>query len=255
MLNSLREMLWIKLLRVINLAPLIDESTNIRTIEMSCIGLIITDQPNLFVEFGAQSSPDDHYQHQIIHGKLNISVPLPTPYKRKVWYYAKAQKDRIKSAIANIDWPTMFYGLDFDKVTHSFTSKCANIFSEFIPNKTITCDNLDPPWMTPSLKSVIKRKHRVYNKYVKRGRKPDDWDMCVLFATKSLRKLLKSKMISSLTQVKTANGTKSYWTTLNQIINKKIFPIYHLYWKMECLLLPFKAKQIFLITILSSNVL
>ena len=30
--------------------------------------------------------------------------------------------------------------------------------------------------MTPSLKSVIKRKHRVYNKYVRRGRKPDDWE-------------------------------------------------------------------------------
>ena len=29
-----------------------------------------------------------------------------------------------------------------------------SIFSEFIPNKTITCDNRDPPWMTASLKSA-----------------------------------------------------------------------------------------------------
>ena len=86
-----------------NLSQLIDEPTNVRTTGMSCIDLIITDQPNLFVDFGVHSSLDDHCQHQIIHGKLNISVPIPPPYKRKVWYYAKAQKDKIKSAIANID--------------------------------------------------------------------------------------------------------------------------------------------------------
>ena len=81
-----------------NLSQLIDEPTNIRTTGMSCIDLIITDQPNLFVDFGVHPSLDNHCQHQIIHGKLNISVPTPPPYKRKIWYYAKAQKDKIKSA-------------------------------------------------------------------------------------------------------------------------------------------------------------
>ena len=98
-----------------NLSQLIDQPTNIRTTGMSCIDLIITDQPNLFVDFGVHSSLDDLCQHQIIHGKLNISVPIPPPYKRKVWYYAKAQKDKMKSAIANVDWPSMFSGLDVAK--------------------------------------------------------------------------------------------------------------------------------------------
>ena len=40
----------------------------------------------------------------------------------------------------------------------------------------IKCDDRDPPWTTPKFKTTIKRKHRVYNKYVKRGRKPDEWD-------------------------------------------------------------------------------
>ena len=159
-----------------NLSQLIDGPKNIRTTGMSCIDLIITDQANLFLDFGVHSSPDDHCQHQIIHRKLNISVPIPPPHKRKVWYNEKAQKDKIKSAIANVDWPSMFSGLDVDKMTHLFTSKCVSIFLEFIPNKTVTCDNRDPPWMTPSLKSAINRKHRVYNKYVRRGCKHDDWE-------------------------------------------------------------------------------
>ena len=67
-----------------NLSQLIDEPTNIRTTGMSCIDLIITDQPNLFVDFGVHSSLDDHCQHQIINGKLNISVPLPPPYTKGI---------------------------------------------------------------------------------------------------------------------------------------------------------------------------
>ena len=141
---------------------------------MSCIDLIITDQPNLFVDFGVHPSPDNHCQHQIIHGKINISVLPPPPFKRKIWYYARAKKDQIKSAIENVDWPTIFSGLDVDDMTELFTSTCRNIFSLYIPNKVITCDDRDPTWMTATLKSAIKRKHRVYNKYVKRGRKPDD---------------------------------------------------------------------------------
>ena len=98
---------------------------------MSCIDLIITDQLNLFVDFGVHSSLAEHCQHQIIHGKLNISVPLPPPYKIKVWYYAKAQKDKIKSAIANTDWPTMFSGLDIDKMTHLFYIKMSQYILGF----------------------------------------------------------------------------------------------------------------------------
>ena len=55
-----------------NLTPLIDEPTNIRSTGMSCIDLIITDQPNLFVDFGIHPSLDNHCQYQIIHGKINL---------------------------------------------------------------------------------------------------------------------------------------------------------------------------------------
>ena len=153
----------------------------------------------------------------------------------------------------------MFPGLDVDKMTHLFTSKCASIFSEFIPNKTITCDNRDPPWMTTSLKSAIKRKHRVYNKYVRRGRKPDDWEYVRTVRNQTSSKITQAKdeYFPSLGKKLSdpTHGVKSYWTTLNKIINKKKFSNIPHYWKMECLLPTFKPKQVFLITTLSSNVL
>ena len=199
-----------------NLLQLIDEPTNIRTTGMSCIDLIITDQPNLFIDFGVYPSLDNHCQHQIIHGKLNISVSTPPPYTRKIWYYAKTQKDKIKSAFENIDWPTIFAGLDVDNMTQLFTSKCLNILSQYIPNKIIMCDDRDQPWMTAALKSAIKRKHRVYNKYVKRGRKPDDWENVRTVRNETSSRITKAKdeyfSVFGKSLSDPTNGTKSYWT-------------------------------------------
>ena len=43
-----------------NLVQLIDEPTNIRTTGVSCVELIITDEPNLSVDFGVHPSLDNN---------------------------------------------------------------------------------------------------------------------------------------------------------------------------------------------------
>ena len=75
-----------------NLTQLIDQPTNFESRGISCVDFIITDQPNLFVDYGIHSSLDNKCHHQIIHGKINISVPAPPPFKSTVWDYAKADK-------------------------------------------------------------------------------------------------------------------------------------------------------------------
>ena len=121
----------------------------------------------------------------------------------------------------------IFSGLDVDDMTELFTTTCRNIFSLYIPNKVITYDDRDPPLMTATLKSAIKWKHRVYNKYVKRGRKPDDWEYVQTVRNETYPKINKAKddyfsdfgkKLSDPT-----SGIKSYWATLNKIINEKRF--------------------------------
>ena len=81
--------------------------------------------------------------------------------------------------------------------------------------------------MTPSLKSAIKCKQRVYNKYIKSGRKPNDCKYVGTVRSQTFSKITqaKNKYFSSLGK-KLSDPThdiKSYWTTLNEIINKKKF--------------------------------
>ena len=79
-----------------NMTQLIDQPTNLESRGISCVDLIIPDQPNLFIDYGIHSSLDNCCHRQIIHGKVNISIPSPPPFKRRIWDYAKANKDEIQ---------------------------------------------------------------------------------------------------------------------------------------------------------------
>ena len=78
--------------------------------------------------------------------------------------------------------------------------------------------------MTATLKSAIKRKHIVYNKYIKRGWKPDDWEYVQSVRNETSAKINKAKddYFSDL-GIKLSDptsGIKPYRATLNKIINK-----------------------------------
>ena len=78
------------------MTQLIDQPTNLGLRGISCVDLIITDQPNLFVDYRIHSSLDNRCHHQIIHGKVNITILSPPPFKRRTWNYAKARKDEVR---------------------------------------------------------------------------------------------------------------------------------------------------------------
>ena len=103
--------------------------------------MIITDQPNLFVDYGIHSSLDNNCHHQIINGKINISVPSPPPYKRQICDYANPDKDEIRQFLTNIDWISKFKDLSTDEMVQQFTSAVMGIMSRFIPNKIIICND------------------------------------------------------------------------------------------------------------------
>ena len=64
------------LLSANGLEQLISEPTHVRDDgSQSCIDLICTDQPSLFIGTGVLPSLDSHSKHNIIHGKLSVNLP------------------------------------------------------------------------------------------------------------------------------------------------------------------------------------
>ena len=44
-----------------------------------------------------------------------------------------------------------------------------NIYSNYIPNKTVPCEDKDAPWMTNRIRTAIKMKSNAYKEYIRPG--------------------------------------------------------------------------------------
>ena len=187
--------------------------------------MIITDQPNLFVDSGVHSSLYAKSHHQIVFGAVNLSVPRPPPYKRTVWVYDKANMDMINHDLSCMNWYEMFDGLDVNQAVDSFTTFFLSVIACHVPNREINYCDRDAPRITDDVKKTIKRKHCVYRGYVKRRRKPKDWTRVKQVKDDGTKMITdaRNKYYSRLGE-KLCDpnvGIKTYWKTLRKIINKK----------------------------------
>ena len=131
----------------------------------TCVDHIYTDAPEGFVDTSVIYSPDPKCKHSIIQGTLNFSVPPPPPYKKVIWKYNQADIENIRSQLGAIDWFNEFENRSSDECVTFFTSNVLSIMNSNIPNTTITVNENDAPWMTAEVKSLIKRKQRILQRY------------------------------------------------------------------------------------------
>ena len=208
------------------LEELMNEPTHIRDDgTQTCIDLLCTDQPYMFTETGVLPSLDVHSKHQIIFGKLNFQVPCPPPYKRKIWSYARANINQIRNEMSMKDWDIILRHKSVNQMAQLFSETFLDIMSRHVPNKIVTCNDRDAPWMNSEVKTAIKRNTRVYRKWVLRGRDPSTRDhirevqnltnKTIRQAKKNYFKQLGEKLSNPET------GQKPFWTAFKRLLNKK----------------------------------
>ena len=106
-----------------------------------------------------------------------------------------------------------------------FTATIYSILYSNIPNKVVKGNDKNAPWVTAEVKTAIRRKHKVYKKFLQRGRKQEDW-IKVKDVRKETSKIIldaKEKYYLKLGRKLSgpSNGIKTYWTNLNKLMNKK----------------------------------
>ena len=101
------------------------------------------------------------------------------------------------------------------------------MLSQCIPNKTVKFNDEDPPWLNSQIKTAIKRKHRVYRKYLMHGRKLEDWNHVKIIRNKTSKMITAAKeqyyvKLGQKLSRSLADAT-TYWSVFNRILNKKAF--------------------------------
>ena len=218
------------------LSQVISEPTNFEPNKKpSCIDIIVTDQPNIVLDSGTQSSLDNKCHHQIIYCKANFSIPPPLPYERKIWHFNNANIPAIQRSMTNFPWyQHLNINTDPNWQVKTFTEILLNIMSNFVPNEIKRFVPRDPPWITKALKTLLNKKNRLYKSYKKHGYKIEDKIRLDSFRLECQEAVESAKSIYFMNLGNKMNNhtisQKSYWKIINRLMNKcrtaKIPPLF-----------------------------
>ena len=65
----------------------------------------------------------------------------------------------------------------------------------FFPNKLITVDDRDPPWVTEKIKKILIDKSKLYKLYIKNGRKMGMYEKLLNMTNNIITEMSNSKKI------------------------------------------------------------
>ena len=215
---------------IYSLVPtIISDPTHILPNSSSCIDLIFTNQPNLVTVSGVHPSLHPKCHHQIVFAKLNLKVDYPPLYERLIWDYKNADIPSINRAIDIFDWGNSFKGKNVHEQVHFFNKTILNIFHNYIPNKTILCNDKDPPWFNNEIRKILTKKNEIFKQYIANGKSQTDYERLQLISN-SVKETLRSSKEKFYYKLSTklANpsvSSKNFWSILKNFVNGKKIPI------------------------------
>ena len=194
----------------------------------TCIDLIFSSQPNLISESGVHPSLFHTCHHQIIFAKIELGFYVPPPYEREVWSYDLANVEQINRAISLFDWESALSSLDVNEQVNHFNDTLLNIFRNFIPHKLIKCNNKDAPWITSEIKTCLRKKNRLYKKFISNGSSQEDLNNLNIhsnYCSELIRSSKKYYLKNLSNKLNNPHlGPKAYWSILNRILGKTKIP-------------------------------
>ena len=98
--------------------------------------------------------------------KFDLKIYYPPPYLQEVWLYQEMNTNFIRQAINNFNCEKTFSDANINEVVSLFNKLIFNIFNNYIPHETITCDDKDFPWLTSWFKSLIESKNTCHKNYL-----------------------------------------------------------------------------------------
>ena len=74
-----------------------------------------------------------------------------------------------------MDWEFLISNKSANQRVITFNETVMNVFSNFVPNKFMTFNDQDAPWMTSSIKDKINYRSNIYRKYLKKDKQQVDY--------------------------------------------------------------------------------
>ncbi|MCG8046087.1 MAG: reverse transcriptase family protein, partial [Candidatus Thiodiazotropha taylori] len=214
------------LLQQFSLTQLIDEPTHFTEQSASLIDLIIVRNSNNVLSSGVADPfiPGLMRYHCPVLVFLKFIRPKVNSYKRKNWNYNKADFAKYRQILNEHDLVTQIREHDLETGVQIITDAIFDAAEKSIPNKIVTIRPNDHPWITCHIKSLIRKRRRIYNKF-KKTNNQYFWNRfktirnTVINLTRKSKQDYFNKLETMLTDA-TLNS-KLFWKTSKQILGLK----------------------------------
>ena len=146
-------------------------------------------------------------------------------YERLIWDYKNADIPSINRAIDIFDWGNSFKGKNVHEQVHFFNKTILNIFRNYIPNKTILCNDNDPPWFNNVIRKILTKKNEIFKQYIANGKCQTGYERLQLISNgltgtiRSSKENFYYKLSTKLANQSTSS--KTYWPILKTFVNGK----------------------------------
>lgn len=201
----------------------ITEPTNFTEHSQSIIDIILVkNKQNILLSgVGEPILQQDIRFHCPIFGVLNFKKPIYKSYTRQIWSYDKGDYNHLKTLARNTDWNSL-YNVDVNTHAKNITDHIINITKQCVPNKYVRIKPQDLPWISSSIKNMIRKRKRAYKK-AKRTNSENHWTKFRKLRNNVIQLLRKGKddhFLKLADKLKTDNrNTKSWWSTMKSVIN------------------------------------
>nr|XP_047142994.1 uncharacterized protein LOC124817207 [Hydra vulgaris] len=140
----------------------------------STLDLIISEKPDRSIEITRADHLGDTpggQAHCMIHGLFALTGhnTTTTPMKKR-FIWSKADYNSISTCISSIDWITTFNGSSVHENYKILVKNYNDAVNKFIPTTTSPFYKNQPLWITPEVLKTIKKKEKLWGKYIAAGR-------------------------------------------------------------------------------------
>lgn len=183
----------VNLCRQANLNQLINEPTHFTELSNSLLDLLmVSNTDNVIMSGVGEPFLEQNTRfHCPIFCVLNFSKHQSSSFKRQIWRYNDGDFDAMRECIQTTNWDNIFNG-DVDAVSINITCFISSLCTRFIPHKTITVRQSQPPWFHNDLRKIIRRRKRAYDR-AKSSNSPTHWTAYKKIRNESISLLRKSK--------------------------------------------------------------
>ena len=163
--------------------------------------------------------------NSIFIGAMTKQYTRDSEYERLIWDYKNADVPSINRAIDIFDWGNSFEGKNVHEQVHFFNKTILNIFHNYIPNKTILCNDKDLPWFNNEIRNILTMKNKIFEQYIANGKSQIDYERLQLISN-SLTETIRSSKEKFYFKLSTklanpSTSSKTYWSILKTFVNGK----------------------------------